>query len=76
MENKKLIIDRVKFLNWYFEGNISHKKFNDLSGSLFKLKKLLDTTGYIPEWILVEGQDYLLDANGDVDESNVKLTFN
>lgn len=73
---KTLIIDRVKFLNWYFEDGINKDELYDLSNDVSKLNELLDTTGYIPDWILVGGQEYTLDENGDVDESNVEFIFN
>lgn len=68
---KKLIIDRKKFLNWYIE--VDTDFINEIYDSLtefgeYKLtaQQLLDTAGYIPENVLVEGQDYKLDDNDDV----------
>ncbi len=79
MENN-LILDRRLFLDWYFSG-IS---FNDnvyvdlLNNGKFELniEELLYSVVSMPEWVLVDGQDYKLDANGDVDIDNVSLKFN
>lgn len=77
---KNLILDRRLFLDWYFNG-IS---FNDnvyvdlLNNGKFELniEELLYSVVSMPEWVLVGGQDYKLDANGDVDIDNVSLKFN
>jgi len=68
---KKLIIDRKKFLNWYIE--VDTDFINEIYDSLtefgeYKLtaQQLLDSAGYIPENVLVAGQDYKLDDNDDV----------
>lgn len=37
---------------------------------------LLNDVGYLPEWVLVDGQRYKLYDNGDVDVRNVSLKFN
>jgi hypothetical protein len=77
---KTLIIDRVKFLNWYnddidFTSLVIESLIIDKVYTI-KLEDLLDNVGYIPEEVLVEGQQYELDSYGDVDTSNVTLKFN
>lgn len=78
---KTLIIDRAKFLNWYFDEDfdITYSVKDCLLGRdiyMTSIHELLDTTGYIPDWILVDGQEYTLNENGDVDETNVNFIFN
>lgn len=78
---RKLIIDREKFLNWYIDGSEdflseSYDALLEYGTYTLTIQDLLDRSGYIPEWVLVDGQDYTLDENGDVDESNVEFIFN
>jgi hypothetical protein len=77
---KTLIIDRKKFLDWYVDDTDFMSEAYDCLLEFGKytltLQEMLDTTGYIPEWVLVEGQEYTLDDNGDVDETDVQFIFN
>lgn len=77
---KVLLIDKKKFLDWYNDdvdftasvvyGLMTHGEYK------ITLDDLLIDLGYLPEWVLVDGQEYTLDEIGDVDLTNVSLKFN
>ena len=77
---KTLIIDRLAFLDWYFQDvDITTDVYTallDAKKYTLNLEDLLESVGYIPEWILVEGQQFEVDENGDVNTDNVSLEFN
>lgn len=75
-----LIIDKQKFLEWYnedvdFTADVMHHLMN-YGHYKVSVNDLLNDVGYIPEWVLVEGQKYKLYENGDVDVRYVSLKFN
>jgi len=77
---KTLIIDKELFLNWYnddvdFTASVFHSL---LTRGEYKitLDDLLNEVVYIPEWVLVSGQEYTLDNIGDVVTTNISLKFN
>ncbi len=81
MEKKKLIIDRELFLDWYLTESeqLMSEVFDALliKGSyVLSIESLLNRVEYIPEEILVDNQEYKLDAVGDVDTTDVELIFN
>jgi hypothetical protein len=77
---KVLLIDKKKFLDWYnddvdFTSSVIHDLL--IRGECrITLDDLLNNVGYIPEWVLVDGQEYTLDEIGDVDITNVSIKFN
>lgn len=79
---KKLLIDRKKFINWYVDVDIDfiHQIYEALveEGEYrITAQQLLDTVDYIPEQVLVEGQEYTLDFSDDVNTNVFDLiTFN
>ena len=77
---KTLIIDRLAFLDWYFQYvDITTDVYTallDAKKYTLNLEDLLESVGYIPEWILVEGQQFEVDENEDVNTDNVSLEFN
>lgn len=75
-----LIVDKKEFLEWYnndvdFTTDVMH---NLMTYGYYKVtaNDLLNDVGYLPEWVLVDGQRYKLYDNGDVDVRNVSLKFN
>lgn len=79
---KKLLIDRKKFINWYVDVdtdfiNQIYEALIDEGEYRLTAQQLLDSVGYIPEQVLVAGQEYELDDNDDVITSGFDLiTFN
>jgi hypothetical protein len=77
---KTLIIDRLAFLDWYFQDvDITTDVYTALlDGKKYTLniEDLLESVGYIPEWILVDGQQFEVDENGDVYTNNISIEFN
>ena len=77
---KTLIIDRLAFLDWYFtDVDLTTDVYTALLDNkeyTLKLDDLLESVGYIPEWVLVEGQKYELDEAGDVYVNNISIQFN
>ena len=77
---KTLIIDRESFLDWYFaDYDITQLVYNTLiekDQCTFNLIDILNSLDYLPDWVLVEGQEFDLDCNGDVEINNVSLKFN
>ena len=76
MAKKKLLIDREAFCNWYFDNDICEDFFyrHDILDALkndgvFKitLQEMLDSVGYLPSDVVAEGQEPILDENGEVD---------
>jgi len=75
-----LIVDKEKFLNWYnndvdFTESVIYSLMVNREYKI-TLDELLDNVGYIPEEVLVDGQQYSLDSFGDVDTYDVSLKFN
>jgi len=75
-----LLIDKQKFLDWYnddvdFTASVIHDLMTHGEYRI-TLDGLLNEVGYIPEWVLVDGQEYTLDEIGDVDLTNVSIKFN
>lgn len=74
-----LIIDRNEFLDWYLdedtlqEINIALLQYNKYT---LDINDLLNKVLYIPEYVLVEGQEYTLYENDDVNIDGVLLKFN
>jgi hypothetical protein len=71
----KLLIDKQAFINWYFDHDICKEFFytHNILGELkekgtftISLQDILNDVGYLPEDIVVEGQDVELDDNGEV----------
>lgn len=77
---KNLIIDRLAFLDWYFQDvDITTDVYTallDAKKYTLNLEDLLESLGYIPEWVLVEGQQFEVDENGDVNTENISIEFN
>jgi len=75
MAKKKLLIDREAFCDWYFDHDICKDFFyrHDILPSLrsdgvFKvtLQSILDDVGYLPEDVVAEGQNPIVDDRGEV----------
>jgi hypothetical protein len=75
MANKKLLIDREAFLDWYFDYDMckdffdSHSILEALkSNGTFKInaQRLLDRCGYLPSGIEAEGQQPILNDNDEI----------
>lgn len=71
-----LTLDKQKFIDWYFSDDIieSFVSDNDVRGSLlsdgeFKmtLQGLLDSVGYLPVWVVSDGEVVAIQSNGDID---------
>jgi hypothetical protein len=71
-----LKLDKQKFIDWYFSDDIieSFVSDNDVRGSLlsdgeFKmtLQSLLDSIGYLPVWVVSDGEVVAIQSNGDID---------
>jgi hypothetical protein len=77
---KTLIIDRLAFLDWYFQDvDITSDVYTGLLDKkeyTLRLEDLLSSVPYIPSWVLVEGQQFEMDENEDVNVNNVSLEFN
>lgn len=79
---KKLLIDRKKFINWYVDVDTDfidqiYEALVEEGEYRITAQQLLDTVGYIPEQVLVAGQEYELDGNDDVITIGFDLiTFN
>jgi hypothetical protein len=77
---KTLIIDRLAFLDWYFQDiDLTNDIYIDLLSKkeyMLTLEDLLNIVPYIPSWVLVEGQQFEMDENEDVDVNKVSLEFN
>jgi len=76
MAKKKLLIDRQSFCNWYFDHDMCKDFFNrhgileslEING-VFKvtLEEILKSVGYLPEDVVAEGQNPILNNNDNVD---------
>jgi hypothetical protein len=85
MEKKTLLIDKKAFCDWYFDNKICKEFFDrhDILESLknksvFKitLQHILDSVGYLPEYVISEGQKAILNELDEVDMSAYdKITF-
>lgn len=85
---KRLLIDRDKFFEWYFDHDTATDFFytHNVKSSLasfgkfnIKATELLDSCGYIPQQVVEDGQDVILDEQGDVDTeqySSIKFSTN
>ena len=80
---KELLVNQDAFIEWYFDYDMQNSFFY-WNSILDKLKKnsqfsvttqqLLDECGYIPESILIEGQNpILIDDEVDMSKYNFKL---
>lgn len=79
MESKVLLIDREKFLDWYFDNDTAEGFFHTFdvleslkSNGTFTVdaQSMLDDCGYIPEWVVDESQtDVKLIDDNEVDTS-------
>jgi hypothetical protein len=86
MAKNKLLIDRQAFCNWYFDYDICKEFFlrHNILESLendgvFKitLEDILKNVGYLPEEVVAEGQNPILNKNDDVDMNAYDIiTFN
>lgn len=78
-DNKKvLLINKESFLHWYFDQDIIEDFFHRhgvfqslLKDGKFELtaEELLDGVGYLPEQVVEEGQDPILDDDEEVEMS-------
>lgn len=76
MKKKKvLLIDRKAFCNWYFDYEMTKEFFfsQGILGSLkntgefrVTLQELLDGVGYLPESVVANGQEPILDDSEEV----------
>jgi hypothetical protein len=75
MANKKLLIDREAFLDWYFDYDMCKDFFNSHSvldalknNGTFKINAqgLLDSCGYLPSGIEAEGQEPILNDSDEI----------
>jgi hypothetical protein len=77
---KSLIIDRLAFLNWHFQDvDITTDVYTallDRKKYTLNIEDLLEGVGYIPEWILVDGQQFEVDEDGDICVNNISIEFN
>jgi hypothetical protein len=73
---KTLLINKDRFLDWYFDEDLRQdffKNFNVLdslnSQGTFTItaSSILDACGYIPEYVVEDGQDIILYDCGEVD---------
>lgn len=76
MAKKKLLIDREAFCIWYFDHDICEDFFyrHNILESLrddgvFKvtLQEMLDGVGYLPEDVVADGQNPIVDERGEVE---------
>lgn len=74
---KVLLIDKKKFFNWYFDQDMIEDFFYSqgilnslINKGLFTITadELLEGIGYLPEQVVAEGQNPILD---DLDEINM-----
>jgi hypothetical protein len=70
MENKTLLIDKNKFCDWYFDYEVCKDFFHDQNileelkkhGTYsFNLQKVLNGMEYVPEHVVAEGQEPIID---------------
>ena len=76
MSKKKLLLDREAFIEWFFDYEIC-KTFVDDHGVIRALitdgkftlnaKDLIANCGFIPEGVVAEGQEPILNDSGEVD---------
>jgi len=78
MENKTLLIDKEAFINWYFDYDITKDFFHsqgilqslkDTGEFKINLQEILDGVGYLPESVVADGQEVILDNLLEVDMS-------
>jgi hypothetical protein len=76
MAKKKLLIDKESFCNWYFDHDICKEFFNKHkilesleNDGVFKitLEDILKNVGYLPEDVVAEGQNPILNNHNDID---------
>jgi hypothetical protein len=85
MAKKKLLIDREAFCDWYFDHDICKEFFyrHNILESLrddgvFKvtLQEMLDGVGYLPEDVVADGQNPIVDDRGEVEMGSYdSITF-
>ena len=82
MEKKTLLIDKNAFCDWYFDHDICKEFFerhNILesleNNGVFKvtLENILKDVGYLPEDVVAEGQNPILNDNGEIDMSEYDI---
>ena len=82
MAKNKLLIDRQAFCDWYFDHDICKEFFerhNILesleNNGVFKvtLENILKDVGYLPEDVVAEGQNPILNDNGEIDMSEYDI---
>lgn len=73
---KTLLINKKAFIEWYFDQDVKKTFFDDhniflnlVSNGVFtiKLNDLLQQAGYLPQEIAEEGQDLILNEEGEID---------
>ncbi len=73
---KTLLINKKSFIDWYFDEDVKKTFFDDhniflnlVANGVFtiKLNDLLQQAGYLPEEIAEEGQDLILNKDGEID---------
>ena len=85
MTNKTLLIDQDAFVEWYFDHDICKEFFNkhkilesltDKGAFTVTLQDILDNIGYLPEQVVAEGQEPILDNHDEIDISSYDtITF-
>jgi hypothetical protein len=82
MAKNKLLIDKQAFCDWYFDHDICKEFFerhNILesleNNGVFKvtLENILKDVGYLPEDVVAEGQNPILNDNGEIDMSEYDI---
>jgi uncharacterized protein YifE (UPF0438 family) len=75
---KTLLINKKSFIDWYFDEDVKKTFFDDhniflnlLANGVFTIKvnDLLKQAGYLPEEVAEEGQDLILNDDGEIDKS-------
>ena len=90
---KTLLINKKAFIDWYFDKDVKDTFFDDQSilknldtNGVFtiKLTEVLQQAGYLPQEVAEEGQDLILNEDGEIDKfaydvitfaANVKVTL-
>jgi uncharacterized protein YifE (UPF0438 family) len=75
---RTLLINKKAFIDWYFDQDVKETFFDDQQilknleqNGVFTitLNELLQNVGYMPKEIATEGQDLVLDGEGEIDIS-------
>jgi hypothetical protein len=76
MTKKKLLLDREAFIDWFFDYDMCKSFVGDygvfmalITDGKFTLKAtdLIANCGFIPEGVVAEGQEPILNDSGEVD---------